>query len=103
MNRVLGWRPGLPLVVLGGSSALLGFTSATWFSPSNYNATLTDTRDAVRRHRPGRHRGAVPGLAGLDVLFAVSRGRRGRRSLPAEPPCSAGRRGARRDRSCFSP
>jgi len=44
LNKVLSWRPGLALTVLGGVVALLGFTSATWFSPANYNATLSDTR-----------------------------------------------------------
>ncbi len=43
MARVLGWRPGLPLVVLGVVVGALGLASATWFSPGVDNATLSDT------------------------------------------------------------
>ena len=43
VNWVLGWRPGLPLVVIGAVLGLMALTSSTWFSPGNFNATLTDT------------------------------------------------------------
>jgi ABC-type branched-subunit amino acid transport system permease subunit len=43
INRVVSWRPGLALTLLGAVIGLLAFTFATWFSPGNYNATLTDT------------------------------------------------------------
>ena len=43
--RVFGFRPGLPLVVLGVVLTLIAFASATWFSPSNKNATMVDTHD----------------------------------------------------------
>ncbi|MEO9238223.1 MAG: branched-chain amino acid ABC transporter permease, partial [Jatrophihabitantaceae bacterium] len=42
-NKVLGWRPGLPLAALGVVAGLLALGSATWFAPGSYNATLTDT------------------------------------------------------------
>jgi ABC-type branched-subunit amino acid transport system permease subunit len=47
VGRVLGFRPGLPLVILGLVFTVLSFASATWFSPSNKNATLTDTHDLL--------------------------------------------------------
>ena len=43
VGRVLGWRPGLPLAVLGLIVGVIGLASATWFSPGNKNATLVDT------------------------------------------------------------
>lgn len=43
VNRVLGWRPGFPLAVLGLLLGLLALGTATWFSPQNFNATLSDT------------------------------------------------------------
>jgi ABC-type branched-subunit amino acid transport system permease subunit len=42
-NKVLGWRPGLPLVAIGAVVGLMALGSSTWFSPANYNATLADT------------------------------------------------------------
>jgi len=45
VNRVLGWRPGLPLVLLGAVLGIAALTSATWFSPNNFNATLADTHN----------------------------------------------------------
>lgn len=43
INRVFGWRPGMPLVVVGVLLGLAALSVATWFSPSNRDATLTDT------------------------------------------------------------
>ena len=43
VNRILGWRPGLPLVAVGLLVGLLAFVNARWFSPQNRNATLADT------------------------------------------------------------
>jgi ABC-type branched-subunit amino acid transport system permease subunit len=43
IERVLSWRPGFPLAVLGGLVGLLAFGLATWFSPSDRNASLADT------------------------------------------------------------
>ncbi|MCW2526405.1 MAG: branched-chain amino acid transporter permease [Pseudonocardiales bacterium] len=42
--RVLAFRPGLPLVVLGLIVGLLGLGTAAWFSPTNKSLTLSDTR-----------------------------------------------------------
>jgi ABC-type branched-subunit amino acid transport system permease subunit len=44
LSRTLGWRPGLPLVVLGLVVALVGFVTASWFSPTHLNSTFSDTR-----------------------------------------------------------
>jgi ABC-type branched-subunit amino acid transport system permease subunit len=43
--KVLGFRPGLPLVVLGTVLSLLAFLDATWFSPGSKNTTLGQTHD----------------------------------------------------------
>lgn len=45
VNRVLGWRPGLPLVALGAVLGLIALLRATWFSPQRLNSSLTGTRD----------------------------------------------------------
>ncbi len=44
-NTVFGWRPGLPVVVLGLIVGLIAFASSTWFSPATDNDTLGQTHD----------------------------------------------------------
>ena len=41
-DRVLAWRPGMPLVVLGAIVGLVAVFQATWFSPNHLNAHLSD-------------------------------------------------------------
>jgi ABC-type branched-subunit amino acid transport system permease subunit len=41
--KLLAFRPGLPLVILGTALSLLAFLDATWFSPGSKNTTLTQT------------------------------------------------------------
>ncbi|HEY0169124.1 MAG TPA: branched-chain amino acid ABC transporter permease [Jatrophihabitans sp.] len=48
LNRVLGWRPGLPLVLIGAVLGLISMSTSAWFSPENYNATLIDTSSLFR-------------------------------------------------------
>lgn len=48
VNRVLGWRPGLPLVALGAVLGLISMSTSAWFSPENFNATLADTNNLFR-------------------------------------------------------
>jgi len=43
IDKVLGWRPGLALVVLGVVVGLVGVFNAAWFSPGDRNATLSTT------------------------------------------------------------
>jgi ABC-type branched-subunit amino acid transport system permease subunit len=43
VERVMAYRPGLPLVVLGVLLGLLALTMATWFAPRGDNLTLVDT------------------------------------------------------------
>ncbi|MDQ1493679.1 MAG: branched-chain amino acid transport system permease protein [Actinomycetota bacterium] len=43
VGRVLGFRPGLPLVSLGVVLTLLAFLHARWFSPGNKNTSLSET------------------------------------------------------------
>jgi ABC-type branched-subunit amino acid transport system permease subunit len=45
LNRVLGWRPGMPLVVLGLIVGLLAFLQAAWFAPATSNDTLSDAKN----------------------------------------------------------
>jgi ABC-type branched-subunit amino acid transport system permease subunit len=45
IERVLSWRPGFPLAVVGGLVGLVAFGLATWFAPSDRNATLADTHN----------------------------------------------------------
>src|SRR4029079_15998431 len=40
INKWIGWRPGLPLAIVGLVVGILAFTSATWFSPGARNATI---------------------------------------------------------------
>jgi ABC-type branched-subunit amino acid transport system permease subunit len=61
VNRVLGWRAGAPLVALGLILGVLAFTSSTWFSPQNHNATLSDTHRLFRGY----------GLAPIAVQYLI--------------------------------
>ncbi len=61
VNRVLGWRPGLPLVLLGAVVGLMALSSATWFSPANSNATLSDTHNLF----------VNTGLAAIAVQYLI--------------------------------
>jgi ABC-type branched-subunit amino acid transport system permease subunit len=70
VERVMAFRPGLPLVVMGLLLGLLALITATWFDPSGKNLTLVDTQNLFAGS-------ALPGLAGAYlawlgyVLFAV--------------------------------
>jgi ABC-type branched-subunit amino acid transport system permease subunit len=61
VNRVLGWRPGIVLLPIGLVLGLISFNSATWFSPSNRNATLVDTHTLFEGS----------GLAALAVQYLI--------------------------------
>jgi ABC-type branched-subunit amino acid transport system permease subunit len=43
VGKVLGYRPGLPLVILGAIVTVLAFVDATWFSPGDKDTTLSAT------------------------------------------------------------
>ncbi|SDO73641.1 ABC-type branched-chain amino acid transport system, permease component [Klenkia soli] len=43
LERVMAYRPGLPLVVVGLVLGLLSLTGATWLAPTGDNLTLVDT------------------------------------------------------------
>jgi ABC-type branched-subunit amino acid transport system permease subunit len=43
LDRVVAWRPGLVLAALALVIGVVAFSTATWFSPTNLNATLADT------------------------------------------------------------
>ena len=61
VGQVLGYRPGLPLVVVGLILTVLAFVSTTWFSPQHYNTTFFDLHD----------RFLGTGLAPLAVQYAL--------------------------------
>jgi ABC-type branched-subunit amino acid transport system permease subunit len=44
VERVMAFRPGLPLVAMGLVLGALALATATWFAPAGANATLADTR-----------------------------------------------------------
>lgn len=45
VGRLLGFRPGLPLVIIGFVLTLLAFLQAAWFSPGDKNTDLAKTHD----------------------------------------------------------
>ena len=45
IRAILGFRPGLPLVVFGFLLCLLALFYATWFSPGNKDTNLSQTHD----------------------------------------------------------
>jgi ABC-type branched-subunit amino acid transport system permease subunit len=61
VNRVLGWRPGFVLLPVGLILGLISFFTATWFSPSNFNATFADTRSLFEG----------TGLASIAVQYLI--------------------------------
>ena len=71
VGRILGFRPGLPLVVLGVVLTLVAFVDARWFSPGNRNTTLSATHDLFAGS--GLNSLAYNYLGWLNwVLFAVA-------------------------------
>ncbi len=71
LNRALAWRPAMLLVVLGLVVGLLALVQATWFSPQNINATLTDAKNYFQGN--GLADLAFQFLAWLGyVLFALT-------------------------------
>jgi ABC-type branched-subunit amino acid transport system permease subunit len=70
LERVMAYRPGLPLVALGLLLGLLALLTATWFDPAGKNWTLS----AAQQHFAGSHLSGLAGayLAWLGyVLFAA--------------------------------
>jgi ABC-type branched-subunit amino acid transport system permease subunit len=61
VGRVLGYRPGLPLVVLGVILTVLAFVATTWFSPQDRNTTFSDLHDLFLN----------TGLASLAVQYVA--------------------------------
>ncbi len=43
VSGVLGWRPGLVLVVVGALISVFGMTVVAWYSPAHYNARMHGT------------------------------------------------------------
>jgi len=70
IERVMAFRPGLPLVVVGLVLGVLALTVATWFAPTGDNLTLVDTANLFAGSTLGALPAAVLGWLGY-VLFAV--------------------------------
>src|SRR6201999_2777359 len=69
--RVLGFRPGLPVVVLGAIVTLLAFLEATWFAPNDKNLSFSETSGFFSGH--GLNPLASQYLSWLGwVLFAAA-------------------------------
>jgi ABC-type branched-subunit amino acid transport system permease subunit len=70
LERVMAYRPGLPLAVLGLVLGLLALAGATWLNPTGDNLTLVDTAALF----DGSDLGAVSSAVlnwGAYVLFAL--------------------------------
>jgi ABC-type branched-subunit amino acid transport system permease subunit len=71
MERVFGWRVGLPLVVLGAVGGVLSLFFTSWFSPQNKNAGLSDMSKLFTGEPIGALTTAYFGWL-VWVLFVVS-------------------------------
>jgi len=70
LERVMAYRPGLPLAVLGLLLGLLALVGATWLNPTGDNLTLVDTAALFAGSGLGALSSAVLNW-GAYVLFAV--------------------------------
>jgi ABC-type branched-subunit amino acid transport system permease subunit len=71
MERVFGWRVGLPLVVLGAVCGIVSMFFATWFSPTNRDAGLSEMSKLFTGEPVGSLTTAYFGWL-VWVLFVVS-------------------------------
>ncbi len=71
LDRVMDWRPGMPLVVLGAVIGLVGVFFATWFSPRDRNATLSGTANLFQGEGVGSLAAAYLGWLGFVVFFVT--------------------------------
>ena len=70
IERVMGFRPGLPLLALGTLLGVLALTIATWFAPQQDDATLVDTSSLFAGSGVSGLTGSFLGWLGY-VLFLV--------------------------------
>ncbi len=71
VERVFGWRVGLPLVVLGAVGGVVSLFFTTWFSPHNRNAGLSEMSTLFTGEPVGSLTTAYFGWL-VWVLFAAS-------------------------------
>jgi ABC-type branched-subunit amino acid transport system permease subunit len=71
VDTVMTWRPGMPLVALGAIVGMVGVLFATWFSPTDRNATLATTSTMFQGEGLGAFSAAYLGWLGY-VLFFVT-------------------------------
>jgi hypothetical protein len=45
IDRVLAWRPGLPIAAVGAAATIIAMTTSAWFSPLRLNASFSSTHD----------------------------------------------------------
>jgi ABC-type branched-subunit amino acid transport system permease subunit len=70
VERVMAFRPGLPLVAMGLLLGILALVIATWFAPQRNNATLVDTSSLFSGEAVSGLTTAYLGWLGY-VLFVV--------------------------------
>jgi ABC-type branched-subunit amino acid transport system permease subunit len=70
VERVMGYRPGLPLVAMGLLLGILALGLATWFAPQQRNATLVDTSSLFSGSKASALTTAYLGWLGY-LLFVV--------------------------------
>jgi ABC-type branched-subunit amino acid transport system permease subunit len=70
IERVMAFRPGLPLVVMGLVLGVLALSIATWFAPQQDNRTLVDTSSLFSGSAASGLSAAYLGWLGY-VLFVV--------------------------------
>jgi len=71
VDTVMTWRPGMPLVVLGGVIGVVGVFIATWFSPTDRNATLATTSQMFQGENLGAFSAAYLGWLGYLLFFVT--------------------------------
>ena len=96
VNRVLGWRPGLPLVVIGAVLGLISHEHLGLVLTGELQRHPRRHQQPVQQRRPGSDRVGVPALAGVGAVRDQPGAQRSGQ-LPADPAAGLGRRrGGRR-------
>jgi ABC-type branched-subunit amino acid transport system permease subunit len=71
VDKVMAWRPGMPLVVLGVVVGLVGVLNATWFSPGDRNASLSTTSQMFQGTGLDGFAAAYLGWLGYVLFFGT--------------------------------
>jgi ABC-type branched-subunit amino acid transport system permease subunit len=71
VERVMAFRPGLPLVAMGLVLGILALVIATWFAPQRNNSTLVDTSKLFAGSQASGLTSAYLGWLGYVLFVAV--------------------------------